>query len=273
MDEIQRANDSKLVPVVFVHGLWLLSASWKPWRDFFEQAGYTTIAPGWPDDPETVAEAKSHPEVFAHKMVQGVTDHYLAAIMRLAKKPAVIGHSFGGLIAQKIADAGVAAATVAIDNAPIRGVLPLPVSALKSASPALLHPSTIGKAISLTFEQFVYGWANNLSEAEARHIYDTYHVPASTAPLFQAAFANLNPFGGETKVDVRNPKRGPLLIVAGTNDNTVPIAFTHGTYKLQLKNEGVTEYVEIPGRGHSLIIDSGWKGVADPALAFVKRFA
>jgi non-heme chloroperoxidase len=273
VDDIQRANDSGLVPVVFVHGLWLLSSSWKPWRDHFEQNGYITVAPGWPDDPATVSDAKSHPEVFAHKMVQGVTDHYLAAISRLAKKPAVIGHSFGGLIVQKIADAGVSAATVAVDNAPIKGVLPLPISALKSAAPVILNPANRGKAISLTFEQFVYGWANNLSEEEARHLYDTYHVPASGAPLFQAAFANFNPFGGETKVNVQNPKRGPLLIIAGTNDNTAPIAFTHGTYKLQLKNEGVTEYVEIPGRGHSLIIDSGWKDVADAALTFIRRFA
>src|SRR5258707_370664 len=205
--EIDRANASGLVPVVFVHGLWLLSSSWQRWRDLFEANGYITLAPGWPDDPATVEDAKAHPEVFAHKMVQGVTDHYLAAISRLAKKPAVIGHSFGGLIVQKIADAGVSAATVAVANAPIKGVFPLPVSALKSASPVILNPANRGKAISVTFEQFVYGWANNLSEEEARHLYDTYHVPASGAPLFQAAFANFNPFGGETKVHVQNPKR------------------------------------------------------------------
>ena len=207
--EIDRANASGLVPVVFVHGLWLLSSSWQRWRDLFEANGYITLAPGWPDDPATVEDAKAHPEVFAHKMVQGVTDHYLAAISQLQKKPAVIGHSFGGLIVQKIAGEGVAAATVAIDNAPFKGVLPLPISSLKSAFPVLGNPLNRGKAIALTFDQFKYGWANNLDDTEARELYETFHVPASGAPLFQAAVANFNPFGGETQLDSKNPQRGP----------------------------------------------------------------
>ena len=272
VDEIDRANASGLTPVVFVHGLWLLSSSWKPWRDLFEAHGYTTIAPGWPDDPRTVEEAYEAPEAFAHKMVQQVTDHYLEAISRLAKRPAVIGHSFGGLIAQKLAGEGVAFATVSIDNAPFKGVLPLPASALKSASPVLGNPGNRGKAISLTFEQFQYGWANNLDESEAKELYTEYHVPASGAPLFQAAVANFNPFGGETRVDTKNPNRGPLLVLAGENDNTVPLAITRASYKLQAKNEGITEIAEIPGRGHSLTIDNGWRDVAEPALAFVRRF-
>jgi pimeloyl-ACP methyl ester carboxylesterase len=206
--EIDRANASDLVPVVFVHGLWLLSSSWQRWGQLFEANGYTTLAPGWPDDPATVQDAKAHPEVFAHKMVQGVTDHYLAAISHLQKKPAVIGHSFGGLIVQKIAGEGVVAATVAIDNAPFKGVLPLPISSLKSASPVLGNPLNRGKAIALTFDQFKYGWANNLDDSEARELYETFHVPASGAPLFQAAVASFNPFGGETQLDSKNPQRG-----------------------------------------------------------------
>jgi pimeloyl-ACP methyl ester carboxylesterase len=270
--EIDRANVSDLVPVVFVHGLWLLSSSWQRWRQRFEDSGYTTLAPGWPDDPATVQDARAHPEVFAHKMVQGVTDHYLAAISQLQKKPAVIGHSFGGLIVQKIAGEGVAAATVAIDNAPFKGVLPLPISALKSASPVLGNPLNHGRAIALTFDQFKYGWANNLDDTEARELYETFHVPASGAPLFQAAVANFNPFGGETQLDSKNPERGPLLIVAGDSDNTVPTAITNASYKIQSKNPGVTEIEHIKGRGHSLVIDHGWKDVADAALTFVKRF-
>jgi pimeloyl-ACP methyl ester carboxylesterase len=271
--EIDRANASGLEPVIFVHGLWLLSSSWQPWRDLFEANGYTTLAPGWPDDPATVAEAKEHPEAFANKMVQQVTDHYVAAVAKLSKKPVVIGHSFGGLIAQKIAGEGVVAATVSIDNAPFKGVLPLPLSALKSAAPVLTHPGNIRRGVSLTLEQFTYGWANNLSAEEAKHLYETFHVPAAGAPLFEAATANFNPFSGETAVDSKNPDRGPLLIIAGALDNTVPLAITHASYKIQAKNPGVTEIVEIPGRGHSLIIDSGWKDVAQTALDFVKRFA
>jgi non-heme chloroperoxidase len=270
--EIERANASGLTPVVFVHGLWLLSSSWQRWRDLFEANGYTTIAPGWPDDPATVTEAFDHPEVFAHKKVQAVTDHYLDAIKRLAKKPAVVGHSFGGLIAQKIAGSGASVATVSIDNAPFRGILPLPISSLKSSFPVLSNPANYGKAIALTFDQFKYGWANNLDEAEAKELHETFHVPAPGLPLFQAAVSNFNPVS-ETRVDSKNPDRGPLLIIAGENDHTIPLAITEATFKLQSKhNPSVTEIERIPGRGHSLVIDSGWKEVADVAVTFVQRF-
>ncbi|HKH07664.1 MAG TPA: alpha/beta fold hydrolase [Agromyces sp.] len=270
--EIESANASGRTPVVFVHGLWLLSSSWQPWRDLFEDNGFSTLAPGWPDDPATVAEARDHPEAFAKKMVQQVTDHYLEAIAALDQAPVVIGHSFGGLIAQKIAGEGVATVTVSIDNAPFKGVLPLPASSLKSAAPVLTNPANAGRGVSLTWEQFQYGWVNNLSEEEGRRLYETSHVPAAGAPLFQAALANFNPFGGETQVDSKNPERGPLLIIGGENDHTVPPAITNASYKIQSKNSGVTEEIIIPGRGHSLTIDSGWREVADEALAFVQRY-
>ena len=267
--EIERANASELIPVVFVHGLWLLSSSWQPWRDFFEDNGFITLAPGWPDDPDTVAEAREHPEAFAKKMVQEVTDHYLAAIALLDQAPVVIGHSFGGLIAQKIAGAGVAAATVSIDNAPFKGVLPLPASSLKSSAPVLGNPANAGRGVSLTFEQFAYGWANALDEAEARQLYDEFHVAASGVPIFQAAAANLNPFS-ETKVDFKAENRGPILIISGENDHTVPHAISYAAYKKHRKNVGVTEFTELAGRGHSLTIDHGWQEVAETALDFVR---
>lgn len=272
-DEIARANETDRTPVLFVHGLWLLSSSWAPWRALFEDTGFVTLAPGWPDDPATVAEARKHPEVFAKKMVQQVTDHYLAAITALDRSPVVIGHSFGGLIAQKIAGYGAAAVTVSIDNAPFKGVLPLPVSSLRSAAPVLGNPANAGRGVALTWEQFKYGWANNLDEDEGRRLYEEFHVPAAGVALFQAAFANFNPFGGDTQVDSKNPARGPLLIIGGENDHTVPPAITNASYKIQAKNNiGITEEIIIPGRGHSLTIDSGWREVADEALAFVQRF-
>ncbi|WP_331095098.1 alpha/beta hydrolase [Lacisediminihabitans sp.] len=272
LNEIARANALGTRPVVFVHGLWLLSSSWDRWRALFEDNGYATIAPGWPDDPDTVEEAKRDPSVFAHKMVGQVTDHYLDAIAKLDHEPVVIGHSFGGLIALKIAGEGAAAATVAIDNAPFQGVLPLPVSSLKSSAPVLTNPTNVGKAVALTLEQFTYGWANNLEADEAKELWETYHVPAPGAPLFQAATANFNPFS-ETKVDTRNPERGPVLIIAGANDNTVPLAITRATYNLEKKNAGETRITEIPGRGHSLVIDHGWREVADTALEFTLTYA
>ena len=217
--EIARANESEAAPVVFVHGLWLLAASWDPWRGFFEDRGYVTLAPSWPDDPETVDEARRHPEVFAHKRVEQVADHYAQAIRQLRTPPAIVGHSFGGLIAQRLAGDGLAAVTVAIDPAPFRGVLPLPLSALKSAWPVLGNPANRNRAVPLTYEQFHYAFANAVSDSEAHQLYDTFAVPASGAPLFQAATANLNSWT-EAQVDTDNPHRGPLLIVSGEKDHT-----------------------------------------------------
>jgi non-heme chloroperoxidase len=271
-DQIEEANASKKTPVVFIHGLWLLPSSWDRWAKVFEEAGYAPLTPGWPDDPETVAEAKEHPEVFAHKTVGQVADHYAEVIGKLKKKPAVIGHSFGGLLTQITAGRGLAKVAVAIDPAPFRGVLPLPVSALRSASPVLHNPANRNRAVPLTYDQFRYGFANAVSEDEAKQLYDAFAVPASGAPLFQAATANFNPWT-EAKVDSKNPKRGPLLIISGEKDHVVPWAIANASFKKQKRNESTTEIVEIPGRGHALTIDSGWREVADTALAFVQRFS
>jgi pimeloyl-ACP methyl ester carboxylesterase len=238
----------------------------------FKAAGYAPITPGWPDDPETVAEANAHPEVFANKTVGQVADHYAEVIGKLDNRPAVIGHSFGGLLAQIVAGRGLSVATVAIDGAPFRGVLPLPISALRSSAPVLTNPANRHKAVPLTYEQFRYAFANAVSEEEAHQLYDTFAVPAPGAPLFQAAAANLNPWT-EAKVDTENPDRGPLLIISGEKDHTVPRSISDAAFKQQQKNKGTTEFAEIPGRGHALTIDSGWLEVAQTSLAFVERFA
>jgi non-heme chloroperoxidase len=270
-DQINAANASGKTPVVFVHGLWLLPSSWDRWRGVFEAAGYTTVAPGWPDDPETVAEANANPEVLAKKSVGQIADHFEDVIRELTKKPAVIGHSFGGLLTQILAGRGLSAASVAIDPAPFRGVLPLPISALRAASPALHNPLNRGRAVPLTYEQFRYSFANALTEEEAKALFEEFAVPGAGEPLFQAASANLNPWT-EVKVKTKNPERGPLLIMDGEFDHTVPWAIAKASFKKQLRNDGVTEIVQVAGRGHSLTIDSGWREVADLALTFVQRF-
>jgi pimeloyl-ACP methyl ester carboxylesterase len=270
--QVEEANASGLTPVVFVHGLWLLPSSWDPWAEVFKEAGYQPLTPKWPDDPDTVADANEHPEVFARKTVGQVADHFAEVIEKLEQKPAVVGHSFGGLLTQMIAGRGLAAVSVAIDPAPFRGVLPLPISALKSAAPVLGNPANRHRAVPLTFDQFRFAFANAVSEDEAKELYETYAVPASGAPLFQAASANLNPWT-EAKVDTKNPKRGPLLIISGEKDNTVPWSIANASYKKQSRNVGVTEIVEMPNRGHALTIDSGWREVANTALAFVRRFS
>ena len=269
--EVAKANSTGKTPVVFVHGLWLLPSSWDRWATLFEEAGFTALTPGWPDDPETVAEANAHPEVMANKTVGQVADHFSEIVRKLTQQPVIIGHSFGGLLAQILAGRGQSAATVAIDPAPFRGVLPLPFSALKSAWPVLGNPANRKRAIPLTYEQFRYAFANAVTEEEAQELYKTFAVPAAGAPLFQAAAANLNPWT-EVKVDTENPERGPLLIISGQKDHTVPWAITNATFKQQQKNTSVTEITEIPNRGHALTIDSGWREVADTALKFIRRF-
>jgi pimeloyl-ACP methyl ester carboxylesterase len=269
--QIEKANASGSTPVVFIHGLWLLPSSWNNWVEFFEENGYAGLTPDWPDDPETVEEARANPDVLANKSLKQVADHTAEVIGGLQKKPAVMGHSTGGLLTFMIADRGLSAASVAIDPGPFRGVLPLPISALRSAAPVLKNPFNRSRAITLTLDQFKYGWANALSDEEAKQLYETYHVAAPGKALMQMANANLNPWT-EAKVDPKNPERGPLLIIDGEKDHTVPWAIANAAYKRQSHNEAVTEIEKIPNRGHALTIDSGWREVAQKALDFVKRF-
>jgi pimeloyl-ACP methyl ester carboxylesterase len=271
LEQCGRANETGRQPVVFVHGLWLLPSSWDRWAKLFEDNGYVALTPGWPDDPETVEEAAEHPEVFAGKSIGQVADHFETIIRGLDRKPAIIGHSTGGLLTQILAGRGLAAVSVAIDPAPFRGVLPLPISTLKSSFPVLGNPANRNRAVPLTYEQFRYAFANAVSEDEAKQLYNTYAVPSPGKPLFQAAAANLNPWT-EDKVDTKNPDRGPLLLISGELDNTVPWAIVNASYKQQQDNEGVTEIEKMPGRGHALTIDNGWRDVAEKALAFVGRF-
>ena len=269
--QVEAANASGRTPVVFIHGLWLLPSSWDNWVGLFEENGYAGVTPSWPDDPETVEEARANPEVLAKKNLKLIGDHVAEVIGGLEKKPAVMGHSTGGLLAQLIADRGISAATVGIDPGPFRGVLPLPISARRSAMPVLKNPFNRGRAVALTFDQFQYGWTNVVPDEEAKQLYDTYHVAAPGVALMQMANANLNPWT-EAKLDPRNPDRGPLLIIDGADDHTVPWAIANASYQRQSRNEAVTEIVKIPNRGHSLTIDSGWREVAETALAFVRRF-
>ena len=268
--QIEKANASGRTPAVFIHGLWLLASSWDPWAGAFEGAGYAPLTPGWPDDPETVEEARKTPAVLAGKGVAQVADHFAEVIGALTKKPVVVGHSFGGLIAQILAGRGLAAATVAVDPAPFRGVLPLPIAALRTTMPVLSNPANRGRAVTLTFAQFRYGWANAVDEQEARSLYERFHVAAPGKPLFQAALANLNP-GTELRVDTKNPDRGPLLIFTGEADHAVPPSMSRAAYKRQRRNPGLTEHIEMPQRDHALVIDARWREVCDASLEFLGR--
>lgn len=251
-------------PVVFIHGLWLHSTSWQPWAEMFAAAGHPTHLPAWPGEPATVEEARAQPQAQAGKGIDEVVEHHAAVLRSLDSKPIIIGHSFGGLIVQRLMSQDLAAAGIAIDPAQVRGVLPLPVAQLRSALPALGNPLNYRKAISLSPKQFRYGFANAVSEAESDALHERWTMPSPARPLFEAATANLNP-RSPAKVDTHNNHRGPLLFISGTQDHTVPDVVTRAAYKLYRHSTAVTELRQIE-RGHSLVIDSGWTEVADLAM-------
>jgi pimeloyl-ACP methyl ester carboxylesterase len=270
--QVDRANSSGRTPVVFIHGLWALPNNWERWVGPFEDAGYVVLTPGWPDDPETVRAAREQPEAFARKTIGDLADHFTEITGRLERRPALVGHSFGGMLTQILAGRGLASVSVAISPAPFRGVVPMPFSLVRSVLPVLCNPVNRRRAVPLSYRQFRYSVSNTTDELEARELWEAYEVPAGGRALFQAAFANLNPWT-EAKVNTRNPARGPLLLVSGGKDRFIPPAITKASYKRERRNDVVTEFVEIPGRGHSLTIDSGWREVAEVALGFIRRFA
>jgi non-heme chloroperoxidase len=269
-EQIARVNASGRVPVMFIHGLWLLPSSWDRWGRVFAAAGYAPLCPGWPDAPDTVADAYANPSVFANKTVGQVAEHYGAIIGKLDKKPVLVGHSFGGLLTQILAGRGLAVASVVVDSGPLRGILPISVP--RSAAEVMPNPANRHRAVPLTFEQFRYAFGNAISEGEAKDLFETFAVPAAGVPTVQAAAATLNPWT-EAKVNSTNPDRGPMLIISGENDNTVPRAVSEAIFDKQRRNPRVTQFVEMPNRGHSLTIDGGWRKVADTALVFVTRYA
>jgi pimeloyl-ACP methyl ester carboxylesterase len=259
---------SARTPVVFIHGLWLHPESWKNWIQLFSEAGYEPIAPPWPGIPDTVAETRAHPEGMAGHGIEDVVDHYARIIATLPAKPIVIGHSFGGLIAQKLLGRGLVAAAVAIDAAQIKGVLALPLSALRAVFPVLKNPLNNKRVVPLNLKQFRYGFANAVTAQEADELYQRWAIPAPGRPLFEAALANLTP-NSPAQVDTANSHRGPLLLIAGEKDHTVPPVVTRSTLRQYRHSSAVTELKELPGRGHSLTIDSGWREVADTSLAWL----
>lgn len=256
-------------PVVFIHGLWLHATSWQPWIDLFREAGYDPIAPGWPGEPATVAEARERPDEVADRGIDDVTAHFAEIISGLSAPPVLIGHSFGGLITEKLLGQGIGAAGVAIDPAQIKGVLPLPLAQLRSGLPALGNPANLHRSVTLTEKEFRYGFGNALTEEESSELFQAWTIPSPARPLFQAAAANFV-LHSQAAVDTGNQTRGPLLLISGTADHTVPDVVTNSTFKRYRDSTAVTHLQKFEGRGHSLTIDRGWKDVADAVLEWLR---
>ncbi len=257
-------------PVVFVHGLWLHADSWGAWTDLFREAGYAPLAPGWPGDSNTVEETRRNADSLAGFGIDDVVDHYAQIIGGLDAKPIVIGHSFGGLVVQRLLGQDLAAAGVAIDPAPIKGVFYLPPSALRVASIALRNPANKKRAVALSAKQFRYGFGNELSASESNDLFERWTIPSPGRPLFEAASANLSR-RSPAKINTGNATRGPLLLTAGGKDHTVPATTVRSTLKQYRDSPAVTDYKEFPDRGHSLALDNGWREVADTVLTWLKE--
>jgi pimeloyl-ACP methyl ester carboxylesterase len=260
------------MPVVFVHGLWLHASSWDPWRDHYRAAGYDPVAPGWPGDGDTVEDTRQHADRVAGTGIADIVEHYAQIVRAMDTKPVLIGHSFGGLIVEVLLGQGLGAAGIAIDAAPIKGVLALPVSALRVASVALRKPANKNAAVSLTREQFRYGFGNALTQKESNDLFDQWTIPSPGKPLFEVASANFAP-SSPAKVNTANATRGPLLLIGGGRDHTVPLAITRSTRKLYHKSPAITDFQVFEDRGHSLTIDSRWREVADNGLSWLRQRA
>ncbi len=254
---------------VFIHGLWLHATSWSPWLELFRESGYEPIAPGWPNEPSTVAEAREHPEAVANIGIDDVTTHMAEIIDGLDGNPVIVGHSFGGLIAEKLLGEGYGSAAVAIDPAQIKGVLPLPLAQLRASLPALGNPTNRHKTISLTKKEFRFGFGNAVTEEESDELFERWTIPSPARPLFEAAAANFS-FHSPAKVETKKEDRGPLLLVSGLEDHTVPDKVTRSTLKQYRDSTAVTELEQFEGRGHSLTVDGGWKDIAEAVLEWLK---
>ncbi|MFI5185244.1 MAG: alpha/beta hydrolase [Chitinophagales bacterium] len=257
-------------PIVFIHGLWMHSSTWKHWMQFFSQHGYESLNPDWPGDGATVDESRANTKAIANHSIKEVADGYAKIIASLTSKPILIGHSFGGLMVQILLGRGLAAAGIAIDPAPIKGVWQLPFSAIRASFPVLGNPFNLTKAVSLTHKQFHYAFTNAINEKESRDLYDRFTVPSPARPLFQVAFATLNP-KAENKVNTANTERGPLLITSGDKDHIVPPILCRAAIKQYRKSPAVTEFKSFTNRGHSLALDHGWMEIAEYSLKWLRE--
>ena len=260
---------AKTNPIMFIHGLWLHPTSWTDWMALFADAGYDVLAPGWPGDAPTVEETRANPDAVANHGIDDIVGHLTEAIEKLPAAPILIGHSFGGMFAEKLLGEGKAAATVAIDAAQIKGVLVVPLSSLRATLPVFKNPANKHRAVMLTAEQFHYAFGNAVSEEESNELYDRWVIPGPARPLFEASVANFS-IHSPAKVDTR-AERGPLLLVTGGKDHTVPEKITKSTLKQYKHSPSENDLLEFPDRGHSLVIDSGWRAVADASLEWLDK--
>ena len=260
--------------IVLINGLWMSPLAWEGWKERFESRGHNVLAPGWPGvDDRDVQAIREDPSALEGLGLEEVTDHYEAIVRGLDAPPIIMGHSFGGLITQILLDRGLGAAGVGVSASPFKGIVALAPSTLRVVmSGGLKNPFGKGRTVMVTPEQFRYAFTNALDDAEAAEVYARLPIPGPARPLFQAAFANVNP-NAVTKVNYKNDDRAPLLLIAAGKDHVIPVSVSKAALKRYGKSEAKTELKVYPDRGHEIVGEPGWEDVADHALDWAEQHA
>jgi pimeloyl-ACP methyl ester carboxylesterase len=266
-DEINASktvNDNgKNRTIILIHGLWMTPLSWEHFKERFEELGYNVLTPGWPGHEGDIEDVRRNaPEKIADLGLNDVVEHYEKIIHEMEWPAILIGHSFGGLIVQILLDKGYGSAGVGIDSAAPKGVHKLTYAELKSAFPVLSRAGNRHKAVSLTFEEFHYAFANNMSGKDAKKIYDRYAIPDTGRAVFESVFDDFSSHA-PTNVNYKNNKRSPLLLIAGSDDHTVPAAVSKSNYDKYNDSTALTDFHEFEGRSHLIMLEEGWEEVVD----------
>ncbi len=259
------SDQTRAETIVLIHGLWMTALSWEHWVERYEARGFHVIARSWPGMDGDIDELRRDPSGIEHLGIEEIVDFYAGIISELERPPIIMGHSFGGAFTQILLDRGLGASGVAIDSGPVKGLLALPASTLKTGFPVLKNPANNHRAVPLTPEEFHYAFTNTLSDEESLAAYERYAVPGPGRVLFQGAFANFNPHS-PAAVDFKNSSRSPLLFIAGGDDHVAPASLNESNLKQYRKSDAITELKEFPGRSHYTLGQEGWEQVADYAL-------
>src|SRR5918992_2695845 len=258
--------------VVLIHGLWMTPLSWEQWVERYTERGYRVIAPSWPGMELDIDELRRDPSPIARLGAAEILDHYERIVRQLASPPIIMGHSFGGGFVQVLLDRGLGAAGVAIDSAPVKGVLGVPFSTIRSVWPILRNPANVDRAVPLTREQFHYAFTNTLGRRASRKAYERYHVPGAGRVLFQGALANVHS-RTVLRVDFSRADRAPLLFIAGGSDHVVPAWINKSNARHYRRSKAITGYTEFPGRSHFTLGQAAWETVADYAINWAAKNA